>query len=427
MDFGCELLASYGSDPVYNNIVVVRGRDARRDRNHQYCEGSCRDDPECCSTVYSNRRSNQVYPEMAQDLRALIDSAIEERRSRHQRAEPAHGLRPMTTPTPEVVVVAAPTSPSSTTGSSTTASTSASITAATPEANEYEGHHRKWEEKSWCAPCHRLILGVNNIIAIMSPSQVQERETWRISRVRYNYAFDFTFDEPEKKNEENDDPGGPNLRGKAGESGRVGHREPMLEPEKPEELPDREHPVTDSPTGREIPQRRREIEPYPFREPPEGSQPSDRGSPETADEELGEAPVDEEEDGVAEEDVPLTDRRGAKEGARDVWSPHSAELDTELMEPTNLPGPPLEDNRDDPPITNHGSPLFATSASETDRTTGTSEARPLSSEKDPTTGSVAEGDDDSYTETVEEVGKEDTRRTFGDEEPYSETVEEVGR
>ncbi|KAF4691682.1 hypothetical protein FOZ60_014996 [Perkinsus olseni] len=343
---------------------------------------------------------------MAQDLRALIDSAIEERRSRHQRAEPAHGLRPMTTPTPEVVVVAAPTSPSSTTGSSTTASTSASITATTPEANEYEGHHRKRQQH------HRhhepkpsagegdfgesLGYGNGSDLAMLTEHSQSE----------YNYAFDFTFDEPEKQNEENDDPGGPNLRGKAGESGRVGHREPMLEPEKPEELPDREHPVTDSPTGREIPQRRREIEPYPFSEPPEGSQPSDRGSPETADEELGEE---------------------RKRAARDVWSPHSAELDTELMEPTNLPGPPLEDNRDDPPITNHGSPLFATSASETDRTTGTSEARPLSSEMDPTTGSVAEGDDDSYTETVEEVGKEDTRRTFGDEEPYSETVEEVGR
>ncbi|KAF4675719.1 hypothetical protein FOL46_000486 [Perkinsus olseni] len=362
---------------------------------------------------------------MAQDFRALMNSAIEERRSRHQRAEPAHGLRPMTTPTPELIVVAAPTSSSSTTGSSTTASTSTSITATTPETNEYEGHHRKRQQH------HRHhepkpSAGQGDLGESLGYGNGSELAMLiEHSQSEYNYAFDFTFDEPEKQNEENDDPGGTNLRGKAGESGRVGRREP----EKPEELPDRKHPVTDSYSGIGSLQRRRETEPYPPSEPLAGSEPSVDESPETADEELGEDLVGEEEDGVAEEDLPLTDARGesTKEAAYDVWSPHSAELAIEQTKPTNLPGRPLENNRAKPPKSNDDSPLSSIAASESDPTAETLESRPLFSGVNPTESTIPESDDDGYTETVEEVGKEDTRRTFGGEEPYSETVEEVGR
>ncbi|KAF4698708.1 hypothetical protein FOZ63_004841 [Perkinsus olseni] len=360
---------------------------------------------------------------MAQDLRALIDSAIEERRSRHQRAEP------MTTSKPELIVVAAPTSSSSTTGSSTTASTSASITATTPEATEYEGHHRK-RQQHHRHPEPKPSAGQGDLGESLGYGNGSELAMLaEHSQSEYNYAFDFTFDEPEKKNKENDDPGGPNLRGKAGESGRVGHREPMLEPEKPEESLDREHPVADSTNGREIPLRRREIEPYPPSEPLAGYKPSVDESAETADEELGESLVDEEEDGVAEEDLPSTDGRGefTKEAAYDVWSPYSAELATEQTKPTNLPARRLGDNRDRPPMANNESPLPSIAASESDPTAETLESRPLFSGVNPTERTIAESDDDAYSETVEEVGKEDTRRTFGDEEPYSETVEEVGR
>lgn len=81
-------------------------------------------------------RPNGMYPDMAQDLRGLIESAVDQRRSRNRRTELVHGIgSPMTTPRPEVVMLVTPvitsTSTTATTESSTSTSTGTSISTPT--------------------------------------------------------------------------------------------------------------------------------------------------------------------------------------------------------------------------------------------------------------------------------------------------------
>lgn len=207
--------------------------------------------------------------------------------------------------------------------------------------------------------------------------------------IRYNYAFDFTFDGAEQGSGKQD-----------GRQESDGHSEEEMNADS--YGPSRREPFGtgstydgDIPVQSSLPRERAITQPGAY----EGSGVVD-----------GRASPMNNEDGVPEEDD--ADGPSVEEGTDDVWSPHSAEL---VDRPMKLRGSPRlytsqqDSNRRKRPIRNNDNPSL----------------EPVDSAENMRDNS---GDDDAtYTETVEEVGKEETRQTFGGGEPYSETVEEVGR